>query len=107
MILEVSWDGLWTLSFGLSQFHGRGSWVVCEPILSICITLVGVCVVLPFCILHTTHHFNVSLNLFGIMGYNGGVTTSPPLPCFQLCTDWVWLYFKFDHENSWFEDIYR
>ena len=22
MILEVSWDGLWTLSFGLSQFHG-------------------------------------------------------------------------------------
>ena len=23
MILEVSWDGLWTLSFGLSQFHGH------------------------------------------------------------------------------------
>jgi hypothetical protein len=25
MILEVCWDGLWTLSFGLSQFHGHGS----------------------------------------------------------------------------------
>ena len=30
MILEVSWDGLWTLPFGLSQFHGHGSWLVCE-----------------------------------------------------------------------------
>jgi hypothetical protein len=30
MILEVSWDGLWTLSFGLSQSHGHGSWLVCE-----------------------------------------------------------------------------
>jgi hypothetical protein len=30
MILEVSWDNLWTLSFGLSQFHGHGSWLVCE-----------------------------------------------------------------------------
>ena len=28
--LEVSWDGLWTLSSGLSQFHGHGSWLVCE-----------------------------------------------------------------------------
>ena len=28
MILEVPWDGLWTLSFGLSQFHGHGSWLV-------------------------------------------------------------------------------
>jgi hypothetical protein len=26
MSLEVCWDGLWTLSFGLSQFHGHGSW---------------------------------------------------------------------------------
>ena len=34
MILEVCWDGLWTLSFGLSQFHGRGSWLVCEVALS-------------------------------------------------------------------------
>ena len=34
MILEVSWDGLWTLSFGLSQFHGHGSWLMCEVILS-------------------------------------------------------------------------
>ena len=30
MILEVSCDGVWTLSFGLSQFHGHGSWLVCE-----------------------------------------------------------------------------
>ena len=35
MTLEVSWDGLWTLSFGLSQFHGHGSWLVCEVALSI------------------------------------------------------------------------
>ena len=31
MILEVNWDnGLWTLSFGLSQFHGHGYWLMCE-----------------------------------------------------------------------------
>ena len=30
MTLEVSWDDIWTLSFGLSQFHGQGSWLVCE-----------------------------------------------------------------------------
>ena len=30
MILEVPWDGLWTLSFGLSQFHGHGSWLMSE-----------------------------------------------------------------------------
>ena len=30
MILEVCRDGLWTLSFGLSQFRGHGSWLVCE-----------------------------------------------------------------------------
>ena len=29
-MLEVCWDGLWTLSFGLSQFHSHGSWLVCE-----------------------------------------------------------------------------
>ena len=28
--MKVSWDGLWTPSFELSQFHGHGSWVVCE-----------------------------------------------------------------------------
>ena len=27
-------DGLWTLSFGLSQFHGHGSWLMCEDALS-------------------------------------------------------------------------
>ena len=31
MILEMCWDGgLRTLSSGLSQFHGHGSWLVCE-----------------------------------------------------------------------------
>jgi hypothetical protein len=35
MISEVCWDGLWTLSFGLSQFHGHGSWLVCEVALII------------------------------------------------------------------------
>ena len=30
MILGVPWDALWTFSFGLSQFHGHGSWLVCE-----------------------------------------------------------------------------
>ena len=28
-------DGLWTLSFGLSQFHGHGSWLVCEVALNV------------------------------------------------------------------------
>ena len=28
-------DGLWTLSFRLSQFHGHGSWLVCEVALSV------------------------------------------------------------------------
>jgi hypothetical protein len=27
---RVCWDVLWTHSFGLSQFHGHGSWLVCE-----------------------------------------------------------------------------
>ena len=30
MILEVTWDILGTLYFGLSQLHGHGSWIVCE-----------------------------------------------------------------------------
>jgi hypothetical protein len=34
MICEVCWDGPWTLSFGLSQSHGHGSWLVCEVALS-------------------------------------------------------------------------
>ena len=34
MSLEVCWDGLWALSFGLSQFHGHGSWLVCDVALN-------------------------------------------------------------------------
>ena len=30
LILEVCWDILWTLSFGLSHFHGHSYWLVCE-----------------------------------------------------------------------------
>ena len=30
MMLEVCWDGLRTLSFGLLQFHDHNSWLVCE-----------------------------------------------------------------------------
>jgi hypothetical protein len=29
MILELPSDSLWTLSFGLSQFHGHSSWLMC------------------------------------------------------------------------------
>jgi hypothetical protein len=35
MILEVCWDNLWTLTFGLAQFHGHGSWLVCEMALNV------------------------------------------------------------------------
>ena len=38
MISEVTWDGLWTLSFGLSQFHGHGSRLVCEVALGLILT---------------------------------------------------------------------
>jgi hypothetical protein len=38
MILEVCWDGLWTLSFGPSQFHGHGSWFPCQ----VALTCIGV-----------------------------------------------------------------
>ena len=34
LILEVCWDNLRTLSFGLSQLYGHGSWLVCEVALS-------------------------------------------------------------------------
>ena len=34
MTLEVCWDGLWTLSFGLSKYYGHGSWLLCEATLS-------------------------------------------------------------------------
>ena len=33
MIREVCWDVLWTLSCGLSQFHGPGSWLVWEAVI--------------------------------------------------------------------------
>jgi len=35
MSLEVCWDGLWTLSFGLSQSHGHSSWLVCKVAFSL------------------------------------------------------------------------
>ena len=39
MILEVCWDDFWTLSFGLSQFHGHAYWLVCEVALSVMYTI--------------------------------------------------------------------
>ena len=30
MSLEVSWDSLWMLFFGFSQFHGHNSHLICE-----------------------------------------------------------------------------
>ncbi len=44
MILEVSWDGLWTLSFGLSLFHRHDSWLVCEVTLILIGHLYLICV---------------------------------------------------------------
>ena len=38
MILEVSWDALWTLPFGLSQYPGHGSWLMCEVALTSLLT---------------------------------------------------------------------
>ena len=35
MISEVCWDGLWTLSFGPSQVHGNGIWLMCEVALKL------------------------------------------------------------------------
>ena len=35
VISKVSWDGLWTLTIGLSQFHAHGSWLVCEVALGV------------------------------------------------------------------------
>ena len=32
--LEVSWDSLWTLSFGLPQLTGYSSWLMCEVALT-------------------------------------------------------------------------
>ena len=32
---RVCWDGLWTLSFGLTQFHGHGSWLVWKVALNV------------------------------------------------------------------------
>ena len=34
MPMEVRWDGVGTLSFGLSRFHGHGSWFECEVALA-------------------------------------------------------------------------
>ena len=40
-------DGLWTLSFGLSQSHGHGSWLVCAVALIILKHWIGGMVVIP------------------------------------------------------------
>ena len=40
-ILGVCWDGLWTLSLGLSQFHGHGTWLMCEVALRFVLIVFG------------------------------------------------------------------
>ena len=54
MILKVCWDSLWTLSCGLSQSRGHGSWLVCE-------------VAVKFTIAQWVHHPSWQWNLT----YNG------------------------------------
>ena len=49
MSLEVCWDSLWIVSFGLLQFHGHGSWVMCEMALG----------ATPHTKLKVVDHFNV------------------------------------------------
>ena len=44
MIVEVCWDGLWTLSFGLSLSHGHGSWLMCE------VTMTPMLAYMPACL---------------------------------------------------------
>ena len=39
MILEVSWDGLWTMSFEPAQFHGHNSWLVCAVALRLLVVI--------------------------------------------------------------------
>ena len=70
-MLEVIWDGLWTLSSGLSQLHGHGSCLVCEVALTYTIperSSMGICSTrilsqlsengLPDC--HSSHAWNQS-----------------------------------------------
>ena len=35
IVVEVRWGDLWALSFGLSQFHGHGSWLLLQVALTI------------------------------------------------------------------------
>ena len=51
MILEVCWDSLGTLHFGLSQFHGHGAWLVFEVTLRFTmVTALGRCALITYCV---------------------------------------------------------
>jgi hypothetical protein len=51
---DVFWDIVWTLFHGLSQFHGHGSWLVCEMALILLVVhFVG----------NTTHFLNIMCTL--------------------------------------------
>ena len=58
MFSDVSWEGLWTLSFGLSQFHGHGSWLVCEVALND--------IKVNWFLFHRTHNNGVSSDIDGL-----------------------------------------
>ena len=63
MTLEKSWDSLWALSYGLSQFHGHGSWLVCEVELSLLLGDMYVCVLIPLSMARYTTYGNSFLLL--------------------------------------------
>ena len=50
---SLCWEGLWTLSFELSQFHGHGSRLVCEVALR-------------------THTYSLEMYLMNLVSLNKG-----------------------------------
>ena len=55
-------DGLWTLSFGLSEFHGHGPWLVCEVAVNTVISVSS--------FLSSAHHNITPSTLQVVVGHN-------------------------------------
>ena len=82
MILEVRWDGLWTLSFGLSQFHGHGSWLVCEV-----------------AVIHNQHYIHILYKLVtNLQMYDRGTWVCNEIPAIR----WYGIDFKVRRANITF-----
>ena len=81
--MEVCWDGLWTLSFGLSQSHGHGPWLVCEVALSIVMLI-------RWLFIQIKYGKFVSIKKKGLavlkVSANIGAST---LPCLATSTNWL------------------